>query len=439
MLRKVLLLALIVFLAGCSQSLYNKGQQLSNEGQYDNAIDILYQEITVNPKNSKAWCELGVAFYKKGDLTKAEDALHQANSIKPDSKTNLFLGLIYEKQDKPNQAITAYRSALGMKPGSKTRKMLEGRLDNLIAQVIKKEVSFALSNESDIDADTIPNNSIAVVSFDNTHLSPELAPISKGLAEFTALDLAKVSSLKVVDRLKIDAILQELQLGKSGYVDPGTAPRFGRLIGSSKIITGTLVGLGDDVIRLDGAIVSIRDSITQMTSPEEASTEKFFQLQKGFVFKVIDNLGIQLTAEERDAIEEVPTESYLAFMAYCRGLELESQGMHQEAKREYGIAARNDVGFKQAKVRRNTAGRQAAAKAAPTTSFSQFETEVVSSETESAESSLDRFQTVALSTSGFILDTEYLDRYGSTLYSPLRTALSTGVIIIIKGDYDAAN
>ncbi len=433
MLRNLLLLTIVFLIAGCSQGLYNQGRQLANEGEYDRAIDVLYQEIKVNPQNAEAWRELGIAFYKKGDIKKSEDALHQANGIKPDARTNLFLGLIHEKNENTDQAITSYRAAMGYKPKSDTRRMIQTRLDYLISQNIQQEVSFALENESDIQADAIPENSIAVVDFDSEHLSPELAPISKGLAEFTAMDLAKVSSLKVVDRLKIDVLLKELKMSGSGYVNPATAPRLGRLIGSNRIVTGSLVGLGDETIRLDGAIVSTRDSLTQTTEPAEASAEKFFELQKAFVFDVIESLDIQLTAEERDAIQEVPTESYLAFMAFCRGLDYESKGMAVEAKREYSIAARNDVSFKQATTKREAASRQATSGSGPSGSLASFESEVVSTESDIVETALDQFQTVNLSTSSFM---QGLGEYGSTVYSPLRSLFGDNVIIIIRGNFD---
>ena len=48
--------------------------------------------------NNEAWCELGVAFYKRNDITKAEDALQQANAIKPLARAYLYLGLINESR-----------------------------------------------------------------------------------------------------------------------------------------------------------------------------------------------------------------------------------------------------------------------------------------------------------------------------------------------------
>ncbi len=346
---KTLPLIIIVLLAvGCSQSLYMQGRRLSDEGQYDRAIEAFYEDIRINPDNAGAWRELGVAFYKKGTLNKAEDALKQANHIAPDARTNLYLGLIHERHEQYDQAISAYSGALNLKTDGKTRNMVRAHLDKLIEKKFRKEAEIVVAGEAEINADTIPANSIAVVDFDAAHLPAELAPIGLGLAEFTSADLTKVGSLKVVDRMKIDAILNELKLGESGHINPASAPRVGRIIGSRRLVTGSLLDAGSGEIRLDGVIVNTADSSTEITEPTEGDVTRFFRVQKEFVFKVIDEMGIKLTPEERDAILEIPTESYLAFMAYCRGLDFKRRGNMAAAANAFGQAAAEDKDFTQA-------------------------------------------------------------------------------------------
>ena len=95
-----LLLALVavMLMSGCTQSLLSRGKRLVEEGKHESAIDVFYQEIAVHPDNHNAWRELGIAFYDKGDLDKAEDALQQANGIQPDARTSLYLGLVNEQR-----------------------------------------------------------------------------------------------------------------------------------------------------------------------------------------------------------------------------------------------------------------------------------------------------------------------------------------------------
>jgi len=435
--RRILTAFLLLILAGCSQSIYMQGKHLVDEGQYDSAIDLYYNEIKANPESSDAWRELGVAYYKKGDLTKAEDALKQANNIKPDARTNLFIGLIYEKQENYGKAIDAYRAALAMKPKSTTKKMLTEHLDGLIHKKMNQEITLALKNESDIDISTIPDNTIGVVNFDNSHLPQELVPISNGLAELTSVDLSKVRSLRVVDRLKIDMILKELQLSSSQYADPSVGPRLGKLLGSRNIVSGVVLGLGDDKIRLDGAVTSTVDSSSKPTAPVEDDLARFFAVEKEFVFNIIANLGITLTAAERDSIQKIPTESYLAFMAYCRGLELRSQGLYHEAAGEFDQAVTEDNGFDAARLEGETMGRLSAG-AQQTETFDQFEASLTTtSDNTEYSGDLEGFQSSTLSSSGFIGDSRQSEQFGR---SPDKPPLPTPVVntgtVIIRGNLD---
>ncbi|UCC43984.1 MAG: tetratricopeptide repeat protein [Candidatus Zixiibacteriota bacterium] len=336
---------ILLLVVGCGQSYYNRGRKLTEQGHYDRAVESFYEEITARPNSAAAWRELGVAFFKQGDLPKAVDALKQAAAIMPDARTHLFLGLIHEKSSEWESAIDAYAAALNLKPGRKTRSMINTHLDRLVQKKIETEVSHALTHESEIKFDTIPPNSIAVVDFDDSHLSPELAPVAVGLAELASSDLAKVKSLKVVERLKIGAILKELELARGGAVDRSTAPRMGRLLGSRQVVTGSLLGIGEDGLRLDGVIVNTVDSSTTSTEATEGLLQNLFDLEKKFVLDVVSELGITLTPEERNAIREVPTESYLAFMSYSRGLFYQRRGMDDVARQEFENAAGLDKNF----------------------------------------------------------------------------------------------
>ncbi len=353
MIRKFLPLVLLL-LVGCAPGFYGQGRRAVEQGEYDRAIDAFYREIAVNPQSAAAWRELGVAFYEKGDLVKAEDALKQASAIRPDARGSLYLGLVFEKQQLYDPAIEAYRSSLSLRPRGETSRMIRAHLDHLIGRKVRQEVTTALENEAAINVADVPENTVAVMDFDASYLDPAMQPLATGLAEFTAIDLAKVKSLRVVDRLKIDAILDELELSRSGMVDQTTAPRMGRLLGSRHLVTGTVLGVGETELRLDGVIVNTIDSSSALTEPYHGELQKFFQVEKALVFGVLDSLGITLTVEERDAISEVPTESYLAFLAYSRGLQMQRQGLLTEARAAFDQAAKEDPGFGDARTRGRT-------------------------------------------------------------------------------------
>ena len=348
-------MALSVLLAGCAPSYYGQGVRLSRQGDPERAVDMFYQEIRQHPDNQAAWRELGVAFFDLQDYGKAAEALQQANRIRPDARATLTLGLIHERLDQFDVALAAYRAAAALEPDRRTAGLIRAHTRTLVQRRIEQDIAQALQAEAGLDPARIPANTIAVVEFDRTRLPASLAPLSKGFVEFAAADLAKVHSLQVVERQKIDTLLRELALSQTDLTDPAARLRVGRLVGSRNLVTGSLVGDADDRLEVFGAVGNTLDASIAHADVKDGSLDEFFRIQKDFVLEVVQVLGIQISPEERAAIAEVPTESFLAFLAYCRGLEAEAGGDFAGAARHYGQAAEADAGFSEAKLRKELA------------------------------------------------------------------------------------
>lgn len=195
-----------VLSAACAPSYYRQAQGLARAGDHAAAVPLYYREIQATPAGHAAWRELGVSLYEQGELERAEEALKQAAGMHPDARTQLYLGLVLEKQERPEPALRAYGHALSLEPGGATRDLLEARVTALTAIRVRQEVQRSLANEKELATATMPDSTVAVVEFAGEGLPVELAPLTKGLAELTAHDLGKIGSLRVVDRLKIDAI-----------------------------------------------------------------------------------------------------------------------------------------------------------------------------------------------------------------------------------------
>lgn len=424
-----------LFVTACAPSYYGQGRRLAREGDNAAAVPLFYREIEAHPASSRAWRELGIAFYEQDEMPRAVEALKQAAAIKPDARTHLYLGIVHEQQGDREQALRAYRVALGLEPGGKTRDLLESRTHVLVQEQVMAEVKAALNAEQELAPSDIPANTVAVVEFNSKELPPELAPLAKGLAEFTAQDLGKVGSLQVVDRLKIDAIREELKLSQSEFADPATAPRIGRLVGGRRIVTGTLLGLGDESFRLSGAVVNTNDQSVAMPEHADGALAEFFRVQKRFVFDVIEAMDITLTPEERTAIEEVPTENFLAFMAYSRGLAYRDRNQLQEAQAEFNSASALDAGFGQAAAQ----GRSITSilSGGAFGSAAQFGgMAAAESAVELGAAELGQFQTTLAGWNGFVPTDVDLFELGEFVDTPPRSPSQLKAIVIIRGNLD---
>jgi hypothetical protein len=76
--------------------------------------------------------------------------------------------------------------------------------------------------------------------------------------------------------------------------------------------------------------------------------QNLFSLEKELVFNIIDDMGIELTPQQRQKIQFIPTQNMQAFMAYCMGLNKEDAGQFNEAAQYYQQAVQLDPGFKMA-------------------------------------------------------------------------------------------
>ena len=337
-----------LLLTGCAASQYAQGKALLTGQDYAGAVKALQTALEQEPENARILVDLAEAFYHQGELEQAEEYLGQARSLDPDhSQAVLILGLIHEKRGDMDAAIVAYRSYAQMSRLGRARRIIKARMDRLIRERIRQETLQAVAREEMLDVAGIPDNTVAVAPFRNLGANRSLDPLQKGLAEMMVTDLSKVPGLQVLERLRMQEMMKEIGLGMTGAVDPATTPRLGKLLGASQVVNGSFADLADEQLRLDIAVSGIKTEVVD-ASEVQGPLEKLFRLQKELTFGLIEEMGITLTDEQRDAIQEVPTESMLAFVAYSRGLDLEDQGEPEAAAAAFQEAVDLDPGFEAA-------------------------------------------------------------------------------------------
>lgn len=343
-------LALCCFAAtilyGCAASDYHMGLRKIKSKEYDRAIAHLQWAEADAPSDFKVKRELGIAYYKKNELDAALERFAAAKELQPsDAKTAFYMGMAYEQLGRIEDAKQEYGHYMNLTGSRRFKKAIKTRIKQLSNEIVTQAVAQAIQQEAAIDINSIPPNTIAVLAFNNLDASPELQPLSKGLAQLLITDLSKVKDLQVVERLKLQKLLEELKLGTTKFADSGTAPRIGKLVGAQKIVQGGYTGLAGDNLRIAVALAETETAKLKGLSDVSGKMARFFQLTKQLAFSVIDDYGIVLTREEREAIQKIPTESLLAFMAYSRGLDFEDQGKFSQAKMEYEKAVSFDSRF----------------------------------------------------------------------------------------------
>lgn len=192
---------------------------------------------------------------------------------------------------------------------------------------------------------------VAVMEFDNFSIGKyqeELGPIGKGLADFFEHDFAKISEVKVIERDKINFVLNELELQKSGAVDQSTAVEVGKILGAKFMIFGSITQLDDDQTRMVVRLVSVETSEI-IASVDREGKPNYSDMEKELVDDLANKMNVKISDEEKSEIQKGGTESATATTFYAKGLEYMDRYDYEKAYDYFKKAYEKDPEFAEAK------------------------------------------------------------------------------------------
>lgn len=327
------------------------------------AIPKLERQRDARPDAAKVLRALGIAYYKAGRYDDARRVLARAHELAPkDGTTSLYLGMAAEQRGDLAAAREAYASYVAHGRTSRVRAQLRARLAALARAQLVADAKAAVAAENTVAGGAGPANTVAVLPLAYNGGDTTLASLGVGLADLMITDLSRSSQLTVVERGQIDALLDEVALSQNGAVDASTAVRSGRLARAGRLVRGAVTQLDQTSLRADAAVVDVATARTGGPVNTDFGLDAVLDAEKRIVLALFAEMGITLTPAERAAIDQRPTRSLTAFLAYSRGLRAEDAGRLDDAARFFGEAARIDPGFSAARAgeSRAQAGSQGA-------------------------------------------------------------------------------
>src|SRR4030042_4222032 len=235
--RKCILLSasgILLLFIGWSASHYSQGEKSLDREDYDAAILAFEKALEEKPDDPVIERELGIAHYSKPDMDKAIPLLLKSFlKDSADGRTLFYLGTAFEIQGDIPYAIDIYRRYTGVSRSEDLRASIESRMLQLIEKQMEADAKTALAQEKMIEVWSIQDTSLAVTYFRNMGGRKDLDPIQKGLAEMVITDLSRLKRLKVIERLRMQKLFEEMGLGTSGVINESSAPRAARLMGGA--------------------------------------------------------------------------------------------------------------------------------------------------------------------------------------------------------------
>ena len=194
---------------------------------------------------------------------------------------------------------------------------------------------------------------IAILDFENhSFFNPEeYQPMSKGLAEIMITEFSGIGSIRVVERRKLQALLDELKLSQTGLTAEDNSIRVGKLLGAQHLVFGGYMVTMDEKIRIDVRIVEVETGLTLKAGEVTGKTKQVLPLVKKLSQKILRDLQVKLTREESESFEKSKEYDLKAVLWFSKGVEFEDRGKIHEAKQCYGRVLQIEPDFEKAKSR----------------------------------------------------------------------------------------
>jgi len=259
----------------------------------------------------------------------------------------LVTGGCQEQAGRYDEAVATYNDFAAQHPNArgvaavraKAQLALRAAAERTARQALAREAELALQPPQPATVAVLP----LVIAGDSS-----VQPLSRGLAELIITDLAYLRTLRLLERLQIGMLLDELKLGQTERVDPATAARVGRLLRAERMVQGTATIPLRGPVQLSATVVTgtgVVRPVSQVTGPFAT----LLDLEKQVVLDLAAQLGLELTQAERERILRQGPKSLAAFLAYSRGLEAMDRGDYGAAARHFRSAAQADRSFQAAR------------------------------------------------------------------------------------------
>ena len=195
---------------------------------------------------------------------------------------------------------------------------------------------------------------VGVLYLDYAGHDDELAALRKGLAQMLISDLSASPRVMIVERLQLEAVLAELELGKSRAIDPASAARIGKLLGARYLVLGGYFAFAGS-LRVDARVVDVETGAVIKGYGVTGKGEDFLALEQSLAAGLMAILHDIVPVEPappspppsgiRQRPQAPPRLRTKTASRYGKALDLIDQGKKPEARVELEKVVAEEPGF----------------------------------------------------------------------------------------------
>ncbi len=153
-----------------------------------------------------------------------------------------------------------------------------------------------------------PEQSIAVLYFENLSGVKEDEYLRDGVTEDIITELSKITGLKIFSRTAVLAFRDR----------PVTTTQVGQQLNAAYVLTGSIRRAGMR-LRINAQLVDTQTDFPLWSERYDREMKDVFELQDEIAHKIAEALRVTLTPQEQEAIAAKPTENLQAYDQYLRG------------------------------------------------------------------------------------------------------------------------
>lgn len=321
-------------------------------------IPSLKAQAAQQPTNPDVRFRLAAAFLAAGRCDSAIVVANAAQTLAPSHVLGpMVVGKCQEQDGRYDLAYATYSDFARRYPQARGLSGVRALAEMALRAQATQNAKLALARESTLTSLTPEPATLAVLPLTIAGDSG-FQPLSRGLAELMTTDLALIRNLRLLERVQIGTLLDELKLESAGRADPATAARVGRLLRAERMVQGVADITENGPVRMSATVVRGNGEV-RAGAQANGRFKQLLELEKQLVFAIAIQLGIELTEAERQRILRQGPRSLAAFLAYSEGLEAMDRGDYRAAAAAFNSAVRADPSFAAARE------QQQAAAAAP--------------------------------------------------------------------------
>ena len=212
---------------------------------------------------------------------------------------------------------------------------------------IKQWAHTALSQEQMLTTAEIPENSVAILYFQNLSGNQHLNPLQKGLTLMLITDLSQSRYINIVTGADLSSIMDKMGVSEDQPIDASTAVSIAERARLETALVGSFIKIGE-TIRIDCHLYDTQSGkLLKADRVEGQGLEKVFTLVDELTRQVRDGLKLTLkgVVEFDKGLADVTTTSIDAYRYYAEGLVLKEKLFFADAAEQFERAVEVDTTF----------------------------------------------------------------------------------------------